>query len=372
MKNESNVRLNFLDKANGATSILAILAAVSAFPGGLKLYEFMMDASDSKIEPAHLTGLGDMTVPGLGYVLKEPYSSLVLYALAVIIPVLILIALLVKKRGLGKNKLVGRGLYWLIILLGIGGILGGLGILTKLVANNLGSPFSIDTAPGNLAFTAGSILAILTAWFAVNFLSQAGKAPGVDQLHEDDAPADVIEERRGSRYVQDDGISERDFVPAETVMDPARAEAIPASEASDASAVPDEILERTFTQDTVVIPQGEAAALSAEATLNTPPELLVTAPGLTAADGMAADDTKIQPAGSAETEEPSDSPADEAGAVYAATEWPEAQTPVLKRKLISFPGDDTKVIVVMREYMEDELVREWAEIHSKSEFTRKA
>ena len=66
MKNDFNFRSNFLDKANGATSILAILSAVAALPGGLNLYKFMQDASDNKIEANNLTGLGDMNLPGVG------------------------------------------------------------------------------------------------------------------------------------------------------------------------------------------------------------------------------------------------------------------------------------------------------------------
>ena len=55
----------YLDSANGASTILTLLAAMAAVPGVIRLYNFMIDAQDQKIEVATLLGLGDRTIPGL-------------------------------------------------------------------------------------------------------------------------------------------------------------------------------------------------------------------------------------------------------------------------------------------------------------------
>lgn len=42
--------------------------------------------------------------------------------------------------------------------------------------------------------------------------------------------------------------------------------------------------------------------------------------------------------------------------------------PEIMRRFLKFPGDDSKVIVIYREYQDGQLLREWAEIRPRSEF----
>lgn len=376
MKNDSNVRSNFLDKANGATSILAIVAAVATIPGGLKIYQFMMDASDSKIEQANLTGLGDINIPGLGYVIKEPYASLALFSLAVLVPLWLLVSLLIKKRGLGKAKVVGRGLYWLIILLGIGGILGGLGILTKLLSNDLNSISNINTDPADLAIIFGSIVAIITSWFALNFLHQAAKAPLNEQNIEATVDNDNIEERRDDRYRQDEGIIESDLMkPQEGPVITNLSDTLVQSSAT--LPLAEVAYDRTFVTEPVEVAPVDPATVPSDRLI--PPPASLTTPAASNVDGVIADlpDLSMQePLSALSDQTVSDAPI--AGPMEQDLEAkaigiiePTIKT-LLKRKLIAFPGDDTKVILVMREYNEDELIREWAEIHLKTDFIKKS
>ena len=374
MKNDSNVRSNFLDKANGATSILAILAAVAAFPGGLKIYQFMMDASDSKIEQANLSGLGEINIPGIGYVVKEPYASLVLFSLAVLIPVLILIALLIKKRGLGRAKVVGRGLYWLNILLGIGGILGGLGILTKLLSNNLNSISDINTDPANLAIIFGSVVAIITSWFALNFLHQAAKIPAVEPVIETTEDDDNIEERHNDRYRQDDGVNERDLIKPQEVplnKDLSETMVIPAGPGPLEGANYD----RSFVTPVAEVNPIDPSLAASDILIPSQPQ--VTTPAKPQSDDVIAvlPDLAIQEPLSALSDQtvfdtPIAGPMEQDLEIKAVGTVETTIKTILKRKLIAFPGDNTKVILVMREFNEDELIREWAEIHLKSEFIK--
>lgn len=385
MKNDLNVRSNFLDKANGATSILAILSAVAAFPGGLKVYQFMMDASDSKIEQSNLTGLGDMTIPGLGYALKEPYSSLVLFTLAVIIPIVLLIVLIVKKSGLSNNKIVGRGLYWLIVLLGIGGILGGLGILTKLFSNNLGAIFDIKTDPSNLAIVIGSVLAVITAWFAINFLSQARKAADADDPTSMIDVAEYHDEIDKDGYVEDDSIMEKSGLNPQII--PVESELTEIVTESPSAPAEEAVYDRSFVAQPVEVTPPDPATIALDPLL--PVETLVSSEAVGLIDPVLADpvdgyvpevpvdqdtqvvqETQVIPmvpgvviSSSVSPDQPLDS--------KLSKPAENGMKPVLKRKLIAFPGEDTKVILVMREYLQDELIREWAEIHLKSEFTKK-
>ncbi len=52
---------------------------------------------------------------------------------------------------------------------------------------------------------------------------------------------------------------------------------------------------------------------------------------------------------------------------------PSEQRPatVIKRRFLKFPEDETKVIVLFREYAGNQVIREWAEIRLRSEFPRK-
>lgn len=396
MKNDSSVRSNFLDKANGATSILAIISAVAAFPGGLKLFQFLMDTPDSKIEPHNLTGLGDMTIPLLGSVIREPYASLVLFVLAVVVPVWILISLLVKKRGLGNNKIVGRGLYWFIIILGIGGILGGFGILTRLVSNTAAQPFTLNTDPISLAVVIGSVIAVITAWFAVNFLSQASREPIADQPANMPVSTDEIEERGNDRYVPEEGAIhnesrteeelpavERDHeitvVPVVVPIDEAPADLVPEN------SMATEVV--TYEEASpVLVPAADNEPLSASVPESIPADVSPA----DAFEAIPVSEPQTNPAAPAEgpetlTVRSTDSviPAEIAAAAAACQVNPvtaqsvepvktaPAENTVLKRKLIAFPGDDTKVIVIMREYLDNTMIREWAEIHPKSAFSKK-
>lgn len=393
MKNDFNFRSNFLDKANGATSILAILSAVAALPGGLNLYKFMQDASDNKIEANNLTGLGDMNLPGVGNFLKEPYTSLVLYILAVIIPIIVLIALMVKKRGLGKNKVVDRSLYVVIIIFGIGGILGGLGILSKVLSNDLGG-IKINTDPVNLAIVIGSVLTVITSWFALNFISQAKAASkGVNPTKAPTA-REFYDEVKKSDFTDYNSVNDRsDFNAPITPVEMDSAAVIDPSPTSQSDA----LFERTFTAASVDPTPDNWSAVSLD-----PPVLMDEPAHSTAAaqtdplitdsvDGYVQDmpvaDVPAAPLPTVNTPLTEAAPIEAESALADIEPFNENESlleteystpvnqvikPVLKRKLIAFPGDDTKVILVMREFLQDELIREWAEIHAKSEFTNKS
>ncbi len=136
MNQITSKRRILLDKANGVTSLLALLSAVALIPGAIGLFRFLTDATDGIIELENLIDWGDLRLPGGA--IQEPYATLALLIAAVGIPLLLLIVLLVRKTRFSRGAVPGRGVYWFALLTGAGVMATALGFTAMLFQDSLG------------------------------------------------------------------------------------------------------------------------------------------------------------------------------------------------------------------------------------------
>lgn len=423
MKKPTRTRLDYLSKANTISSVLALISAAAAVPGALRLYRFFLDAGDQKIERENLLGIGDLIIPGLNSLIREPYVSLIILILSVLVPLWVLISLLFKKRRLGRERLTGRGLYWFIVLAGLLGLLIGLGIVSKLLSGDLGDIAQISTDPESSIISITSAASVIAAAMAIGCLGKALNAP---EALADDEDAPILERKNG-RYAQIDRPlpEEADdldgsYENATIVMDsplgatglqpsvsPAEVTAatVMADEAANERAAiadrQDEVSADTFIyQDEVSSPEEPSEdERSAEDRLSMDLSPIVQRPleetdlsnGAHGKTAQAAEPTAGSPmkeaalptAGSAvpiaagypvtgsqtAASEPVEDASDpDPEAAYLPEEPVQAKSEILYR-LVAYPWDPAKVIMVLREYQGDDFVREWAEIRSKSDFS---
>lgn len=386
----------YLDSANSASAVLALLAVLAAVPGVIRLYNFMIDARDQKIEVATLLGLGDRSIPGLGIEVREPYVTLSVLIIAVLIPLLVFLFLLAKKSGLRRRKVVGVGLYWFIVLAGLFGLFLGLGLIAKFVSGDLSNLGAIRTDPESLFIAGVSIVSSLLAFVALSRLGSAAIAPNaeIDEDEDEDEDEDldirvlesepVSEPAQSARAVPVNAVAEEtrtftaELEPSKSFLPPAHE--IPSPDPEVAPEVtafdgPAPSLEPTMDSGAPPIPavdvHTQAAAILAHdldkaADLDLE-ESVVAAPEAPAAEDAVPDAHREE---SVEEFPP-------AVPILAPKKTPTAPSSgeapkerEIKRWLVAFPGDDTKVIVILREYVHGRFVREWSEIRLKSDFTR--
>lgn len=378
----------YLDSANGASTILTLLAAMAAVPGVIRLYNFMIDAQDQKIEVATLLGLGDRTIPGLGIEVREPYVTLSILIVAVLIPLLVLLFLLAKKSGLKRGRLVGVGLYWFIVLAGLFGLFLGLGLIGKFVSGDLSNLGAIRTDPESLFIAGVSIVSSLVAFLALSRLGNAAIAPEAEADEDEDADLDirVCEREPAAETVPVTAVpaagseATRTFVPEtetpeafvatdEDVRSPE--EPVTHEKVFDGPApVPESVTESTAPVPAVDLQTRAAAILARD--LDKAADLDLEGSIVAAPESSSPEEVDFETHEEESVDEfppaapllvPKKSPT-----APSAAEMPKERE--IKRRLVSFPGDDTKVIVILREYVHGRFVREWSEIRLKSDFTR--
>lgn len=244
MKEESNRRKILLDKANGVTSLLALLTAGVMIPGAIWLFRFLTDATDGVIEMENLIGWGDFMLPG-GIAILEPYATLTLLVAAVGIPLLLLIALLVKKGSFSRGTAPGTGVFWFAILVGAAVIFTALGFTAMLLNGSPGGIDNIDSAPLNLGFAAVGILMVISAVYAISMTGQA------KSLHEPELVNGTVDETGETHY--------RQTLPADTepIAIDREGEEAPAPESVSLIDVP---YDRPRIEQTVTIPVKNTAA----------------------------------------------------------------------------------------------------------------
>lgn len=448
MNELSKSKTDYLNSANSVTSALALFSLVAAVPGGIRLFRFLMDARDDVIETSNLLGSGGLMLPGLDQTIGEPYVSLGILILSVAIPVLIFLFLLLKKQGL-KDGRTGTGLYWVIALLGILGILLGTGLVANLYPADPTAAVNFQTQPENLFVAGISAISIITALAAAILVGKAAKAPldMEDEIEDEDEDITLqIVDRREPVMTSADPIQTKTAVTGSPVK-PSSVKNVPVSAqtaASDAqvraavkpgepapargavpSSEPVSVKETVLPSDS---PQPKkptrttAEKASAPAGETVPVKPAAAGPSLSGKT-PAADVPKTAAAimerdfGHSEDLHPAAAPVREENPVQIASvkTVPVNADPVkavavkavpvkaaptaarassstagsapnthsqaksapaepkereLKRKLIAYPGDDTKVILVIREYRHGKFVREWSEIRLKSDFTK--
>lgn len=346
MNEITKTKFDYLNRANGSTSLLALFAIISAIPGGIRLYRFILDAQDLKIEQANLLGFSDFSIPVLNVQVREPYVSLSILILAVVIPVLVLLLLLFKKNSLNHGR-TGSGLYWLIALLAILGILIGTGLMKKLYYNDLTNLTALNTDPENLFLTGVSALSLILTLVAMTQTRKAANAPDTlsDDLSDEDADLEIADRDQEPAMPAEAAVA---FNEAETSRQFAP-EAVLTEDEDLPSDSPDTFRVRTAKGNPAL--QEDFAAVPVQKA-----DLPAAAPKVTEPVSAKVYETPVK------TES-------RPSAAAASAAKPER---TIQRKLLAYPGDDTKVIVILRESVNGKFVREWSEIRLKSDFTRKS
>lgn len=420
MNQIASKRRILLDKANGVTSLLALLSAVAMIPGAIGLFRFLTDATDGIIELENLIGWGDLRLPGGA--IREPYATLVLLIAAVGIPLLLLIVLLVRKARFSRGAAPGSGVYWFALLTGAGVVATALGFTAMLFQGSPGGIANIASSPLDLAFAGVGILMVIAAVYAISMIGQArglhdpelvnGTVAESGEMHLGQTlPADTEPLAIDSDLEQSESVTLID-VPydrpriEQTVTMPVSTPKAPAEMDSSDPGEPliqEEIgdPEEEFRADLAMaeagpIPDGVAVAGNGSTEVQVPGsapgrEPLRTDPVLTEAGPVpevaaVPDQSRSEdPSPAALTAEETDAKEQfpqttrlrEEGMPVTGQSHGETATSekrpatVIKRRFLKFPDDETKVIVLYREYAGSQVVREWAEIRLRSEFPRK-
>ncbi|PKK40575.1 hypothetical protein ABB02_00109 [Clostridiaceae bacterium JG1575] len=304
-----STRQTLLKKAQIPTALLAIFSGLALIPGLIRGLSFLKDAKDHIIDPKNLLGIGNRRIPGTSYMIVEPYLSMILLILAVAIPLLILLILIGKLVRLGKEELVGRGLYWFIILCALAFIPLALGLYGRLLNGNGPSPIALTLDPLALMGTLLALCSIVLAIIAIVYLSKSMNAP-------------------------------------ETLIAPLVRDKTPIAERPlDASSKQEETAPKLF--ETAPIAE-ERIPLDASATK----EVSVTASPTQEVPAVAASPTKEVPV----AEETVALPIEEV---------------TVRRIILAYPGEPEKVILITQEYQGSICTGERAEIRLKKEFRKK-
>lgn len=311
---------NHLDRANGSSSLLMILSILGLIPGGYQAYRFIMDTVDDyKISTQNLVGLGDIKIPGLNLVIPEPYASLGLIALALLIPLWIIFSLIPKKVKLSRGIRPGRGLYILSALASLIPILWAAEVPQKLLGGNLG--FSMPSTLPEYGLVLLGILGFIASFIAFGHLSRAKK------VEEDYDPS--LEETSREVIDHDDDILDRDKVSQDTMVVDEKIE--------DKSNLKDQPLDHQEHRVEAAATAAAVAAQEAETQASTEP-----------ADLVQKEDQPLP--------------------VEPAAEVPEQIT---QRRLIAHPDDQTKVIAIYRTLEGDQVIKEWTEILDRKSLKNK-
>lgn len=376
MKENFKTKVDYLNSANKVNWMLALFALISAIPGGIRLVRFIMDSFDNVIEPRNLLGVGDFMLPGIDTGFREPYVTLGILVLSVLMPIIIFLFLLLKKQDLKDGK-VGRGLYWFIVILGIIGVLLGIGIIGNLYPQDPTVASNLQAGPENLFIAGISALSAITALVGIVILGKATKASLIDQYEDEEenefqlkvfdreektAAVTPVTPATSTQAIED----EKDFSEATTVL-PVQTK--PASPDSDRAPREELVVPKEMLQPPV------AKEKQAEAKTPVAPKVIAVEP-TKALETKATTQTAPIPSEKS-TQEPA-TPVQPKKTEPVTPVHPKKTEPVdikkdrvLKRKLIAYPGDDTKVILIVREYLLGEFVREWSEIRLKSDFVKK-
>lgn len=388
MEENSSKRNMLLDKVNGATILLALLAVVAMIPGALRLFPFLRDAGDGIIEIENLMGWGDLRLPG-GYAILEPYASLTIIIAAVAIPLILLITLLVKRARFSQDRTPGSGVYWFAVLVGAAVIFTALGFTALLINGNA----NIETSPLNLVFAAVGILMVISAVFAISLIGHiktpdAEPQPIAKDSADGTAETVTLVEMPHDRPRIEQSVTIPVLAAVESTEDEDREEKHPDTLVQKDTKEPEEVVRTDIAlSEGDSLPEG--AVVAEELSETSPAEAVPEAnfQGDPAPSGREAPDEREAPEGVALRESRflrsddlnAENIADGPDLNQVSTETEEKltgllETPpatVLKRRFLKFPDDDSKVIVLFRECAGDKVIKEWAEIRQRSEFTKR-
>lgn len=374
MKDNFKTKVDYLNSTNKVNWILALFALISAIPGGIRLVRFIMDSFDNIIEPSNLLGVGDFMLPGIDTGFREPYVTLGILVLSVLIPIIIFLFLLLKKQDLKDGK-TGTGLYWFIVILGIIGVLLGIGIIGNLYPQDPTVASNLQAGPENLFIAGISALSAITALAGIIFIGKAAKAPLADEEEEEDEFQLKVFDRQEQTTPSTTETPATSPQATTSEQEPSEAPKILPSKTK--TALQEE--ENAPSKELVASEDSTLAKLKNESKLEAKPDLSKTA-------------IPVQPTVALEAKEQVDAPGptgvskpkiaasvQPVSQTNSMSETKPTETPtldiekdrVLKRKLIAYPGDDTKVILIVREYLHGKFVREWSEIRFKSDFIKK-
>lgn len=374
MKDNFKTKVDYLNSTNKVNWILALFALISAIPGGIRLVRFIMDSFDNIIEPSNLLGVGDFMLPGIDTGFREPYVTLGILVLSVLIPIIIFLFLLLKNQDLKDGK-TGTGLYWFIVILGIIGVLLGIGIIGNLYPQDPTVASNLQAGPENLFIAGISALSAITALAGIIFIGKAAKAPLADEEEEEDEFQLMVFDRQEQTTPSTTETPATSPQATTSEQEPSESPKILPSKTK--TALQEE--ENAPSKELVASKDSTLAKLKNESKLEAKPDLSKTA-------------IPVQPTVALEAKEQVDAPGptgvskpkiaasvQPVSQTNSMSETKPTETPtldiekdrVLKRKLIAYPGDDTKVILIVREYLHGKFVREWSEIRLKSDFVKK-
>ena len=375
MKDNFKTKVDYLNSANKVNWALALFALISAIPGGIRLVRFIMDSFDNVIEPSNLLGVGDFMLPGIDSGFREPYVTLGILILSVLIPIIIFLFLLLKKQDLKDGK-TSRGLYWFIVLFGILGVLLGIGIVGNLYPLDPSVASNLQAGPENLFIAGISVLSSITALAGIVLIGKAATAPLLDEEDEEEEEFQLKVFDR-----QEKTASSTTETPATSPQASA-----PEQEPSEAPKIlPTKTATALQEEETAPIKELGASTDSAlashknEPQLESKQDLSKTAIPIQPTIALEAKDQVEAPVPTAVNQSKISAAAQSMSKTNSMSETKPSTTSaldiekdrVLKRKLIAYPGDDTKVILIVREYLHGKFVREWSEIRLKSDFVRK-
>lgn len=191
-------RTRHLNSANFKTSIFAILTAILSAISGFQLYKLIIDAMDDNMLETVFPFLKTINLASIE--INTAQQTMALAVIMFLIPFWLLISFLVKRHALSNGDTVGTGLYWLMVLVGIIGILYGLGILQNLLALNFAQLAKINTDLKSIIIAVLSgLLSILGLWSIIN-INMAERAPvEYDDDYEDQDKNYSREDKKGRR-----------------------------------------------------------------------------------------------------------------------------------------------------------------------------
>ncbi len=217
-------RTRHLESANTKVTIFSAIALALSAWGGFTLYKLIMDAMDNSLEYI-LPMARPINIGGL--LINEAQVSMVLGALAFIIPFWLLISLLVKRHALSNLDTVGTGLFWAIFLACFVALLYFLGILGKLVRFDFGDIGNVNTDLRSIIGSGLSLVGMILALWSIVNISAAERAPIEYEeeevvVEEEPVTSEVTEKKiiRKKTIIPDEGIKETTEVKEERVKKP--------------------------------------------------------------------------------------------------------------------------------------------------------
>lgn len=344
MNHETEKRIELLENAASKTTFLSILFLLAVGAAGYNLFLVLMDARDGVLERFY--NIGPITTPFMGVQLNQAHLTVLIAGFMVLIPLVILISLLLKNSYMKRNNIPGIFTYILIILVAIGATLIALSILQKFL-KGLTNYSQITLTPIRIGVMTASLIATIVSILAMIDIGRASRLPDyVPKVRAKSNyvdPDDYVEERDDEKYAQDEKGAEfsdtADFT--DTVM----------------ASSPTSVFEPLPINDNgnIVIPSKVVSEVKPKE-----PEW----------EDLSLDqDPDFEPIETVDSSDVSAPVLAEKPVEIAAPIVPEKPVAVLEtrtvKRYLELPGED-KLIVITREFKDEELVSEKTEIVDKN------